>query len=163
MAKMTYAEQLRNPNWQRRRLEILSRSDFSCENCGDAESTLNVHHKYYRKGRMAWEYEDHELMALCESCHKQDHEHREVLDEILSELGYDQAVGILAGYAACAGNLTPKRAAEIFADHKREFVVGYLAHRIEWTDGELSKWIDALQRDMASYPEWANSFWSEKT
>lgn len=66
----SYSELLKDPRWQRRRLEILQRSDFSCEECGDKESTLHVHHKLYRKNAMPWEYEDHELEALCESCHK---------------------------------------------------------------------------------------------
>lgn len=34
---------------------------------------LNVHHKYYIKGKMPWEYEDNALIALCESCHRETH------------------------------------------------------------------------------------------
>jgi hypothetical protein len=64
-----YSTLLKDPRWQRRRLEILQRSDFSCEECGDNESTLHVHHRIYRKGAMPWEYQDHELQALCEHCH----------------------------------------------------------------------------------------------
>lgn len=69
----TYSKKLLNPKWQRKRLEILSRSDFHCDECGDGENALHVHHKHYIKGREPWEYEDHELMALCEKCHTAAH------------------------------------------------------------------------------------------
>lgn len=73
MTRMTYAEQLKHPKWQKRRLEILDRAKFRCESCEDSETTLHVHHKRYRKGAMAWEYSDQELIALCEDCHESEH------------------------------------------------------------------------------------------
>lgn len=45
MSKLSYAEQLKHPNWQRRRLQIMERDGFKCANCGDSESQLHVHHK----------------------------------------------------------------------------------------------------------------------
>jgi len=47
---MTYAEKLRDPRWQRRRLEKLDAADFHCESCGDGESTLHVHHRFTNAG-----------------------------------------------------------------------------------------------------------------
>lgn len=70
---MSYSDLLRDPRWQRRRLEIMSRADFSCEKCHSATKTLNVHHKEYRKGAKPWEYADHELECLCEDCHEDEH------------------------------------------------------------------------------------------
>lgn len=36
---------------------------------------LNVHHKYYIRGKKPWEYPDDEaLVTLCEDCHKKRHE-----------------------------------------------------------------------------------------
>lgn len=35
---------------------------------------LNVHHKYYKKGNLAWDYEDDALITLCVDCHKLEHE-----------------------------------------------------------------------------------------
>lgn len=104
MGKMSYGEQLKHPNWQRKRLEVLDSAKWACVACGDGESTLHVHHKRYVKGRMAWEYEAHELQALCEECHSGLHEHRELLDRLLM-LGegdvYTIAIGLLAGYLDC--------------------------------------------------------------
>lgn len=66
---MTYQEQLRHPKWQKKRLEIMEENNFTCQNCGSTEKTLNVHHGYYEKGLFAWEYPDSSLHCLCEICH----------------------------------------------------------------------------------------------
>lgn len=66
----SYAEQLRHPKWQRKRLEVLQRADFRCERCGDTESMLSVHHSYYEPGRPPWAYPDSSLHCLCERCHE---------------------------------------------------------------------------------------------
>lgn len=96
----TYWEKLRDPRWQRRRLEIMQVTDFACYQCGTKDQTLNVHHKLYRKGASPWEYADHELVCLCEPCHEKEHSLRERLDQILAQgadleqvLGY--ALGLL--------------------------------------------------------------------
>ena len=98
--KMTYREQLLHPNWQRKRLEVLEAAGFACENCGDTQTTLNVHHHRYVKGRMAWEYERSELQCLCQPCHKKEHSLRELLDRLLMVKSDSLiiAIGLLAGY-----------------------------------------------------------------
>lgn len=67
-----YAAKLRDPRWQRRRLEIMDRDEFCCQICEDDQSTLNVHHRFYLQGHEPWEYEDSELVTLCEKCHKEE-------------------------------------------------------------------------------------------
>ena len=64
-SKTTYAEQLLDPRWQKKRLEVLDYADFACEICGDDESTLHVHHKHYIRGRKVWEYDNEQLVCLC--------------------------------------------------------------------------------------------------
>lgn len=66
----TYAEKLKDPRWQRKRLEIMERDGFKCRHCYSAEKTLNVHHKIYRKGKLPWDYEDEVFVTLCEECHQ---------------------------------------------------------------------------------------------
>lgn len=80
---LSYREQLLHPNWQRRRLERLSLSQWKCDACTSAEVTLHVHHKRYVKGRMAWEYDDDELSVLCDPCHQTAHATRELLMRLL--------------------------------------------------------------------------------
>ena len=71
-----YSEKLKDPRWQKKRLEILERDEFTCQLCFDSESTLMVHHKVYDKTKEPWEYENSELVTLCQSCHEYEHEAR---------------------------------------------------------------------------------------
>jgi hypothetical protein len=65
--KLTYSEKLRDPRWQRRRLEVFQRDFFTCQNCLDKKSTLFVHHKKYTGN--PWDAELKDLVTLCEHCH----------------------------------------------------------------------------------------------
>jgi hypothetical protein len=71
---MKYSEQIKSAKWQKRRLDILNRDEFTCQECGNKELTLHVHHKQYRKNASIWEYENWELTTLCEKCHSDTHE-----------------------------------------------------------------------------------------
>jgi hypothetical protein len=78
--------QYKNPLWQRKRLEIMKRDDFACQSCGDTETTLNVHHTCpYRKNTKIWEYEDHELITLCENCHQEISEYIDTCKLIITD------------------------------------------------------------------------------
>jgi hypothetical protein len=48
----------------------MGRDKFTCQSCRDALSTLNVHHRYYEKGKSPWEYPESALVTLCEKCHE---------------------------------------------------------------------------------------------
>ncbi len=65
-----YSDKLKDPKWQKKRLEVMERAEFTCEECGDKENTLNVHHGYYKWGNEPWEYANETLKCLCEDCHK---------------------------------------------------------------------------------------------
>lgn len=66
---MTYSNLLKDPRWQKKRLEVLERDDWTCLSCGDSTSTLHVHHGFYRKNCSPWEYPNSSLHTLCEECH----------------------------------------------------------------------------------------------
>ena len=57
----TYSEKLKDPRWQKKRLEIMDRDNFICQLCGDSETTLNVHHKRYLKNTQVFEYENDDV------------------------------------------------------------------------------------------------------
>jgi hypothetical protein len=84
MAKLAYWQKLKDPRWQKLRLEKLSSNDFCCEVCGDDESTLHVHHKEYFKGLEPWEYQLRQLAVLCETCHEYEHESLDLLKWVCS-------------------------------------------------------------------------------
>lgn len=66
---LTYVEKLRDPRWQKKRLEVLDRAGWKCELCGLQSNSMHVHHGYYRRGAQPWEYHKSTLHALCEFCH----------------------------------------------------------------------------------------------
>jgi hypothetical protein len=75
----TYAQKLKDPRWQKVRLQVMERDEFACSCCGDSENTLFVHHGYYAANTEPWEYPLSSLHTLCESCHKAADEMRERL------------------------------------------------------------------------------------
>lgn len=80
----TYAEKLKDPRWQRRRLEILQRDDWKCTSCGDGTRTLHVHHHWY-EGE-PWDAPSAALTTLCEDCHAEETEWRQESEECLLRL-----------------------------------------------------------------------------
>lgn len=64
-----YSEKLLNPRWQKKRLEILQRDKWSCQICLDKSNTLHVHHLVYHGGLDPWDYEDKDLLTLCDAHH----------------------------------------------------------------------------------------------
>lgn len=66
MAK-SYSAKLLDPRWQKKRVEILQRDNFTCQLCGDTRTTLHVHHDAY-KGN-PWNIGNDKLKTVCAHCH----------------------------------------------------------------------------------------------
>lgn len=135
MGKMSYSDQLKHPNWQRRRLERLEAAEWMCEHCEAKDATLHVHHKQYFKGRMAWEYSNTELAVLCERCHQEEHGHGDLLKRVLADAKSGHrpvmaiAAGLVAGYmrgSLCA-SLDGDIAAEVKEACQPYFDLGVIA------------------------------------
>lgn len=77
--RSSYSQKLLDPRWQKKRLEVMQANDFSCEICGDKESTLHVHHKQYLKEKQPWDYLPNQLACLCEDCHNEIHDYPDIL------------------------------------------------------------------------------------
>lgn len=69
--KIEFKDQYKHPKWQKKRLEILERDNYTCLDCGDTEKQLHVHHGYYERDKNLWDYENRTLWCLCEDCHKE--------------------------------------------------------------------------------------------
>jgi len=99
---MTYTEQLKDPRWQRKRLEIMERADFTCEDCDATDITLHIHHGYYEKGFAPWEYPQESLHCLCEACHEKAQARLTAIHRLigaLDDLDLDRVLGYLQGLA----------------------------------------------------------------
>ena len=77
---MAYSDKLKDPRWQKKRLEILERDGWACQQCGDTDSTLHVHHRWYQSNLEPWGYPDQALVTLCETCHEGEADIKEAID-----------------------------------------------------------------------------------
>jgi hypothetical protein len=78
-----YAEKLKDPRWQKKRLEVFQRDNFTCRRCYDNSKTLHCHHLYYDPRKDPWDYSLQFLMTLCEECHQEETERREFQEQRL--------------------------------------------------------------------------------
>lgn len=70
--ELTYEEQLKHPMWLKKRDAVLDRYGRQCFRCGSTHN-LNVHHLFYKKGKLAWEYPISNFVVLCKECHSKVH------------------------------------------------------------------------------------------
>lgn len=75
--RLTYAEMLLDPRWQRKKADICIRDSWRCQKCGRSDLTLHVHHLRYLPGLAPWEYDDLDLVTLCHVHHAEAHGKRE--------------------------------------------------------------------------------------
>lgn len=68
--RSTYSEKLKDPRWQKRRLKVFERDNFTCQRCLDKTKTLHLHHAYYDRGKDPWDADNAALVTLCEACHE---------------------------------------------------------------------------------------------
>lgn len=87
---MYYKDQLQTVAWKVKRKSIMQRDHFTCQECGDKKSKLNVHHKTYIDEKKAWEYPDSMLITLCENCHIKRHQRIGLIIERLGYMNNDQ-------------------------------------------------------------------------
>lgn len=83
MEKKTYSEKLKDPRWQKKRLEVFERDGWRCRKCGSDTNTLAVHHIKYHQGMEPWDYPSDELLTLCETCHNEEYEWRAHGEQVL--------------------------------------------------------------------------------
>jgi hypothetical protein len=69
---MTYAEKLKDPRWQKKRLKVFERDHWECTNCCNKHRPLHVHHLKYNGN--PWKTKMKYLTTLCDYCHEFQHE-----------------------------------------------------------------------------------------
>lgn len=85
MSKRTYAVKFKDPRWQKRRLEVMNDFGWHCQMCMDSDTTLHVHHRYYRRDTDPWDYPDTAFAVLCETCHEEETPRRKAAQQRLIE------------------------------------------------------------------------------
>lgn len=69
---LLYQQKLKDDRWVSYARNIKERNGNRCSVC-KSEKHLNVHHSFYDAGREPWEYDNSEVMVLCNSCHREFH------------------------------------------------------------------------------------------
>lgn len=98
-----YSEKLRDPRWQKKRLEILARDGWCCKSCLTTERTLHVHHLFYFKNKDPWDIPSGFLLTLCEDCHgpKSEDEEMSCSECIIQDVGVLLNEFWRAGFDGC--------------------------------------------------------------
>lgn len=85
----TYSEKLKDPQWQKKRLQILERDGFKCRMCSSSVKTLHVHHFAYSDMGYPWMVPDNCLITFCEDCHKDEESYKRQTDyHVIRGLGF---------------------------------------------------------------------------
>lgn len=151
MSKFQYYQKLKDPRWQRRRLEVLNNYQFSCLTCGSSDKTLHVHHKRYVAGREPWEYPDEDLTCLCEECHERVSAAEKILKAQHSNPLVNEAAVDFKDYLSLL--LSECKEDEIPAVFEYlEFCMGNIAlpdrHQMGVHEKPLSVMVEMMQQDM---------------
>lgn len=95
-----YSEKLKDPRWQKKRLEILERDEWACQYCDDKESTLHVHHEKYT-AKEPWLEPNKNLTTVCHCCHQIVEKYKDgrTIYGLRKFNGEDEVVNIVIVYA----------------------------------------------------------------
>ena len=78
---MAYKDLLLDVRWQKKRFEIFTRDNWTCQKCGADRNAMCVHHLCYRGYIDPWEYENEELITFCMDCHKNEHRYLDYTEQ----------------------------------------------------------------------------------
>lgn len=114
-----YNQKLKDPRWQKKRLKILERDNFTCQYCQCIDETLHVHHFEY-KGN-PWDIDNKKLITVCERCHFIIEEAKRNNAEVI-DIDRDEEDGLMSAYVLIESNI-PSVAVFKIQPSKTEFIV----------------------------------------
>lgn len=148
MNKAEYVSLLKDPKWQKKRLEILERDHFACQICFDGESELHVHHKSYRYGAMPWDYDNNLLVTLCKNCHAEEtanlkNEERALLDTLkIGGANSQELNALMDAFADMRRHPLTEPEWTMIVGHIRELFSGRESHSGMWEEVDRKFWIE---------------------
>jgi hypothetical protein len=156
----TYSQKLRDPRWQKKRLEIFNRDEWACTICKDTTTELQVHHLRYIFGKSPWDYENEMLQTLCSKCHQATHfasgQKQLIKETVKVELPFDSSEAQILKLLLLYGDLTiaprlpiPKnRHTKIYELIISEFV----KYHIQFESKDLQQVYDAIAYKFYNQP-----------
>lgn len=144
MFKISYAEKLRDPRWQKKRLEIMQRDRFRCRDCSRSDRNLQVHHCAYSGN--PWEAPNDLLLTLCDECHEKrqaaENAAKLALACIFAESS-PRSLALFTEMLQARAHHSPEASVE-WLDERRwiEYAIEYPSHRIfvEMVLGRVIDW-----------------------
>lgn len=129
---MNYKKLLQDPRWQKKRLKIMERDNFTCHDTGATDEQLHVHHCWYAKGS-PWETPDEFLLTLSNDAHQ----HRQGLEQRAKK-----ALGLIMaktpcegpGYADRLGELVESMEAMALKDPKEDTIMPTMLNYVVYED-----------------------------
>ena len=149
MTRKPYSELLKDPRWQKKRLEILNRDGFKCQSCEDETSMLVVHHLFYEPAKDPWDCPDEALITLCENCHANERDRRPEVEQILLYTLRDFLVDDLESFAEALALGAVKMERCTRSDGTIELFYPNLERALERVEGWEGREIDAVMRERA--------------
>ena len=123
---MKYSEKLKDPRWQKKRLQVMEKAKFKCVECGDSKSTLAVHHSVYFKGNDPWDYPDELLRCFCEKCHERHHSLRQEMAALSGMMDITRMSSVV-GYMYALSGVIHKNKHKVVQFANIEMAVGYFS------------------------------------
>jgi hypothetical protein len=74
LKQSSYSQLLSTDEWRNFASSVRQRKGNFCQMCKRGGLITQVHHVFYESTRSITDYQDDELMVLCEGCHKDVHE-----------------------------------------------------------------------------------------
>ncbi len=148
--RSAYSQKLLDPRWQKLRLEIFERDNWTCRGCGEDSKTLHVHHTHYIQGFEPWEYEDESqfLVTLCCDCHEEEtaalKAAKQSLFSAMSSLGIYLSIHLDA-IAKSLNDVPPMTTDEVmvFAELIERILGDRLKTFIDQDDADNNLWVSA--------------------
>jgi hypothetical protein len=132
MIKKTYSEKLLDPRWQKKRLEILQRDNWTCRMCEETKLTLHIHHDKYC-GSNPWEIDSKFLKTICRNCHMIIHHVKSMESGVVIHI--EKKDGVLPNYEYEVYLKTIKNNGiafyKITENNEAEFVFGFYKSAID--------------------------------
>ena len=97
-----YSRLLESPQWAKYTREIRQSHSNACQCCRMVNRVTQVHHFFYDKSRLPWEYKAHEVVLLCDSCHNELHEQLKVFRRFVFGQLTPRSMQVLNGALAVA-------------------------------------------------------------
>ncbi len=109
MDRKTYRKLLLHPKWKEKAQYIKKRDNYTCQNCGETDCILDVHHKNYILGKNPWEIPSRYLITLCRLCHKNEHKGKKINEFYITLEEFREKRKEIGGFRKTRRNYKTKR------------------------------------------------------